>query len=69
MIINHNPNHPTQNFKGKYPIEKVINFVTPNNNIRKADWINFINSIATIKKDEYKAMLRPDNVAYNKHQE
>lgn len=66
MLINSRQNLSTQSFKAnRYSTETVINFIIPNN-MRKADSINFIRSISFITKEQHKALMQPDNIAFNK---
>ena len=61
--------HPTSNkqtFQAKYSTADVVNFVATNEKMRKADCINFIHTVVSVTKDEHKAMMRADNIAYKK---
>ncbi len=57
---------PDVSFKAKYPTEKIIALASKTD-IRKADAVNLINSITRLTKEEQKAMLRVDNVAFKKY--
>ena len=58
--------HKKQTFQAKYSTADVVNFVATNDKMRKADCINFIHSVVSVTKDEHKAMMRTDNIAFKK---
>jgi len=57
---------PNVSFKAKYPTEKILALASKTD-IRKADAVNLINSITRLTKEEQKAMLRVDNIAFTKY--
>lgn len=67
MIIN-SIHHPTnkQTFQARYSTADIVNFVATNDKMRKADCINFIHTVVSVTKDEHRAMMRTDNIAFKK---
>lgn len=65
MIIN-DSSHSKFAFGNKYPTKTIL-AIASKKDIRKADAVNFINSITKLNKEEQKAILRIDNKAFLKH--